>query len=81
MSDVAHEVAGLPAAVPPEREETKRFDLLVLRTELALLRTEPSFPVLQKQVQGIAGLLKEYPTIPAIAKELPLVGEVQTEEW
>ena len=53
----------------------------MLRTELALLRTEPGFPRLQKQVRDIAGLLEEYPTIPAVARELDLIAEVQTDEW
>jgi type I restriction enzyme R subunit len=81
MSDLARNVAGLPAAFDPEPEETKRFDLLVLRLELALLRTEPAFPRLQQQVRAIAHLLEDYPTIPAVAKELALIAEIQTDEW
>ncbi len=81
MSELANHVAGLPAALDPEPEETKRFDLLALRLQLALLRTEPSFPRLQKQAQGIAHLLEDYATIPAIAEELPFIAEVQTDEW
>ena len=64
MSDLARNVAGLPAAIDPEPEEAKRFDLLVLRLELALLRTGPAFPRLQDKVQTIAFLLEDYPTIP-----------------
>jgi type I restriction enzyme, R subunit len=81
MSDLAHNVAGLPAALDPEPEDAKRFDLLVLRLELALLRTEPGFPRLQEKVRTIAYLLEDYPTIPAVAKELALIDEVQTDEW
>ena len=81
MSDLARNVAGLPAAIDAEPEETKRFDLLALRLELALLRTEPGFPRLQKQVQGIASLLEDYPTIPAVARELALIADVHTDEW
>jgi type I restriction enzyme R subunit len=44
MSALAHNVAGLPVALDPEPEEAKRFDLLMLRLELALLRTESTFP-------------------------------------
>ncbi|MDZ4828308.1 MAG: type I restriction-modification enzyme R subunit C-terminal domain-containing protein [Actinomycetota bacterium] len=49
--------------------------------ELALVRVEPGFVRLQQQVRQIAGLLEEYPSIPAIAKELALIAEVQTDEW
>ena len=68
LSELANDVAGLPAELDAEPEEAKRFDLLLLSTELALLRTEPGFPRLQEQVRQIAGLLEEYPTIPAVAQ-------------
>jgi type I restriction enzyme R subunit len=32
-------------------------------------------------VQAIAELLEAYPTIPAVARELDLIAEVQTDEW
>jgi type I restriction enzyme R subunit len=80
-SELARSVAGLPSTLEPEPEEAKRFDLLALQLELALLRTEPHFRRLQKQVQGIAHLLEGYPTIPAIAQQLAFIAEVQTDEW
>src|SRR5204862_6127007 len=54
--ELAHEVAGLPSELDPEAEEAKRFDLLMLRLQLAVLRTEPSFERLRDQVKQIAGL-------------------------
>jgi len=81
LSELANHVAGLPAEVDAEPEEAKRFDLLLLSLELALLRTEPGYPRLQRDVRQIAGLLEEYPTIPAVAKQLPLIAEVQSDEW
>lgn len=30
LTELAHEVAGLPAELDPEAEEAKRFDLLIL---------------------------------------------------
>ena len=81
LSDLATHVAGLPAELDAEPEEAKRFDLLVLSTELALLRTEPGLPRLSQQIRHIADLLEGYPSIPAVAKELALIAEVQTDEW
>ncbi len=81
LSALATTIAGLPAEVEREPEEAKRFDLLMLSLELALLRTEPGFPRLQQQVRQIAGLLEDYPSIPAVARELALIAEVQTDEW
>ncbi|HSH61744.1 MAG TPA: DEAD/DEAH box helicase family protein [Acidimicrobiales bacterium] len=80
-SELARNVAGLPNTLDTEAEEAKRFDLLLLRLQLALLRTEPAFTRLQQQVQGIAHLLEDYSTIPAVARELDLIAEVQTDEW
>jgi type I restriction enzyme R subunit len=81
LSALATNVAGLPAETERDPEEAKRFDLLMLSLELALLRTEPGFTRLQQQVRQIAGLLEEYPRIPAVAKEIALIQEVQSDEW
>jgi type I restriction enzyme R subunit len=42
-TELAHEVAGLPAELDAEDEEAKRFDLLLLNLQLAVLRVEPAF--------------------------------------
>jgi type I restriction enzyme, R subunit len=81
LSALATDVAGLPAELDREPEEAKRFDLLMLSLELALLRTEPGFPRLQEQVRQIAGLLEAYANVPSVAKELPLIADVQTDDW
>ena len=44
------EVAGLPSEQEPEDEEAKRFDLLILNLQLAVLRVEPAFQRLSDQV-------------------------------
>jgi type I restriction enzyme, R subunit len=40
--ELSHEVAGLPSELDPENEEAKRFDLLVLNLQLAMLRPSPA---------------------------------------
>ena len=52
LAELAHEVAGLPSELDPEDEEAKRFDLLMLNLQLAVLRAEPGFERLRDQVQG-----------------------------
>ncbi len=42
LHTLATEVAGLPSESEAEDEEAKRFDMLLLRLQLALLRHEPS---------------------------------------
>jgi type I restriction enzyme R subunit len=50
LSELSHEVAGLPSELDPEGEEAKRFELLVLNLQLAIVRSEPRFDRLRDQV-------------------------------
>ena len=81
LSELAHEVAGLPAELDDEVEEAKRFDLLILRLQLARLRSLPGFERLRDQVKAIAGLLEEKSVIPMVRDQVALIQEVQTDEW
>ena len=81
LSELAHEVAGLPAELDAEAEEAKRFDLLILNLQLALLRSEPAFERLREQVKSIAGLLEEKSAIPMVREHMPLIQDVQSDEW
>lgn len=81
MGELAHEIAGLPSQLEPEAEETKRFDLLMLNIQLALLRSEPSYERLCNQVRSIAGLLEEKSAIPIVRAQMLLIQDVQTDEW
>jgi len=81
LEELSHQVAGLPSELAPEAEEPKRFDMLMLNLQLALLRSEPSFTRLRDQVKEIAGLLEEQSSIPMIAEQLALIQDIQTDEW
>ena len=81
LAELSHEVAGLPSELDPEDEEAKRFDLLVLNLQLALLRSEPGFARLRDQVKEIAGLLEEKSAIPMVRDQMALIQDVQTDEW
>jgi type I restriction enzyme R subunit len=80
-SELGHEVAGLPSELPSEDEEAKRFDLLVLKLQLAVLRVEPTFERLRDMVQKIAEALEEKANIPMVKPHLPLIQDLQTEIW
>lgn len=80
-AELATEVAGLPSELDPENEEAKRFDLLLLNLQLALLRSEPSFERLRRQVIEIAGLLEEKGAIPMVQVQMALILDLQTDEW
>ena len=79
--ELATEVAGLPTELDPEPEEAKRFDLLLLRVQLAMLRHEPRFESLRDQVRSIAGLLEEKGAIPMVREQMAFILDVQTDEW
>jgi type I restriction enzyme, R subunit len=81
LAELAHEVAGLPSELDPEGEEAKRFDLLVLNLQLAMLRSEPGFCRLRDQVKDLAGLLEEKAAIPMVRDQMALIQDVQTDEW
>lgn len=79
--ELAEHVAGLPTELPGEDEEAKRFDLLMLRLQLAILRAEPVFASLQKQVRSIAETLEAQANVPMIRERLVLIQEIQTDEY
>jgi type I restriction enzyme R subunit len=73
LTELAQEVAGLPSEQEAEDEEAKRFDLLILNLQLALLRAEPAFVRLRDQLKAIAGLLEEKTSIPMVRQQLVLI--------
>jgi len=79
--ELAYEIANLPTQMERESEEAKRFDLLILNLQLALLGKEPAFERLREQVVKIAGLLEEKHTIPMVGKQMTYIQDVQSEEW
>ncbi len=79
--DLVQNVAGLPTTLKDEDEEAKRFDLLMLRIQLAILKSEPAFERLRDQVREIAGLLEEKDSIPMVREQMQLIQEIQTDEY
>ena len=79
--ELAHRLAGLPSEQEPENEEAKRFDLLILNLQLAVLRTNPAFTKLSEQVRTIAGLLEEKHGIPMVNEQMELIQDIQTDDW
>ncbi|MDB5863477.1 MAG: type restriction protein res subunit [Betaproteobacteria bacterium] len=81
ITDLSRHLAGLPTELAAEKEEARRFDLLILRLQLSRLRADPDFTKLREQVVTIAGLLEEQSTIPVIREQMGLIQAVQTDEW
>ena len=81
LHELATEVAPLPSDVETEEEEAKRFDLLMLNLQLAVLRHESRFGKLRDRVIAIAEMLEEQANIPMVREKLVVLEELQSEEW
>lgn len=81
VEELNTKVADLPAAITDEDEEAKRFDMLVLRTQLAILQAKPDFASLREKIQRIAIELEAQVAIPAIKAEIVLIQAVTSDEW
>ncbi len=81
LAELSRHIAGLPSELPDEGEEAKQFDLIVLRLQLALLRSGRSFERLRDQVKEIAFLLEDKASIPMVREQIALIQEVQTDQF
>jgi type I restriction enzyme R subunit len=79
--ELINEVAGLPSKLQDDDIEAKRFDLLILQTQLALLRHENRFASLRKRIEETLELLEELDNIPMVAAEMELILEAQTDAY
>jgi len=80
-SELSQQVADLPTALLDNDEEAKRFDMLVLRTQLAILQAQPDFVSLRERMQAIASALEEQDAIPAIKAQMVLIQSIAGDEW
>jgi type I restriction enzyme R subunit len=76
-----NKVAGLPSAITDDDEDAKRFDMLVLRTQLSVFRANPDFAGLRDKIRAIAAKLEEQGSIPAVRDQMVLIQALSSEEW
>jgi type I restriction enzyme R subunit len=81
FTELAQYVSGLPTEMADEDEEAKRFDLLVLRTQLSILQAKPDFASLRDKIIAIASALEDQQSIPAIKAHIVLIQSMMSEEW
>jgi len=81
INELTNNLAGLPTELGDEDEEGKRFDMLVLRAQLAILQAKPDFNSLRQKIQTIAGALEEQDAIPAVKAQMPLIQAVAGDDW
>lgn len=81
ITELGRELASLATAQETEPEEARRFDLLLTHLQVAVLRGDASVERLSGQVRQIASLLEDQSTIPAIRAHLPLIQDLQSDEY
>ncbi|MEE6286135.1 DEAD/DEAH box helicase family protein [Georgenia sp. MJ173] len=80
--EVVENLGGLPTSVRDDDEDAKRFDLLLLRIQLAVLDDDAAVAErLRRQVQDIAAMLLGQTSIPAVAAQQALLIGVAEDEW
>jgi len=80
LASLGERVAKLPTELKPEPEDAKRFDVIMLGAELAVVRGEP-FERQRQVVIKVAAALEEQQAIPGIAQQLELIQDLQHDEW
>ncbi|EEN87937.1 helicase C-terminal domain protein [Rhodococcus erythropolis SK121] len=81
LDEIVENLAALPTAVRDDDENAKRFDLLLLQTQLAVLDDLTTLPPFQTRIRDIADGLLEQLSIPAIRAQEELLREVAGEDW
>ncbi len=79
---VAENLAGLPSGHTDSDEDAKRFDLLILRRQLAQLQGDTAaMERVRETIQQIAQGLVGKNTIPSVVKQQELLEEVAGDDW
>ena len=79
-ADITEHLTGLPYP-DADDEFARRFDLLLLNLQLALLQKSPSWARYQEQVQALAAGLEEKSAIPAVHAQMALILDLQSDDY
>lgn len=75
-SELVTRLAALPSAVRDDDEQAKRFDLIMLGLQLAVLEGDAvTVERLRRQVQDVASRLLGHTTIPSVAQQAALLAD------
>ncbi|AFY69170.1 Type I site-specific deoxyribonuclease [Thalassoporum mexicanum PCC 7367] len=78
---IVDRLAKLPNGLPSENHLAKEFDLLCLRTQLALINQTNDFERLRDKIRDLLARLEQKRDIPMVKTQLALITEVQNESW
>ncbi|WP_243317704.1 DEAD/DEAH box helicase family protein [Geothrix paludis] len=74
-------LGGLPTGLEDGGEEAKRFDLLVLNLQLAVLRKDAGWERHQDRLVAIAHALASKGNIPMVAAQMELIHDICSDLW
>jgi len=80
-AELTEHVAGLPTAFRDDDIAARQFDYLLLSMQLSCLQSDPSFEERRERVMKIAQGLSELGNIPMVAKEMPLILDLLSDEY
>lgn len=80
-AEVAKTISGLPSQIEQDDEYARRWDHLLLKTELAMLEKSIEYKSLMKKIIRIADKLEDKTTIPDVKKQLEFIQAIKTEEF
>ena len=81
LAEVTYSLAELPTELVDEDEDAKRFDLLIMNTQLAILQAKPDFSSLSERIKAIAAALELQENIPAIKLHIVLIQSILSDDW
>lgn len=77
---LANKVSGLPSC-DEDNEFSRRFDLLVLNLQLAILKKSSSQESYINKIKKLASGLEDKASIPAVNAQMGLILELQEDSW
>lgn len=78
---IAQFLAPLPNALASENRLAKEFDFLCIQLQLSILQQTDDFIRLRDKVRDLLSELEHKRDIPMVKAQLPLIAEVQAEDW
>jgi len=81
FAEICSHLSNLPAIADNDDEAAKRFDLIVLNLQLAILANNTKQVGLIKRIGSIGALLMKKKNIPAVNQKIETIKAIQTDEF
>lgn len=81
LKEISFKLSDLPTELVDEDEDAKRFDLLIMNIQLAILQAKPDYSSLRERITAIASALELQENIPAIKLHIVLIQSLLNDEW